>query len=419
MYFHLDLDAFFVSAERSINPKLLNKPVAIGGRSDPYIFSKKRLNRDVIFQNSGAFVSAVFIDKNRKNLPDYFCENGRIRGIVTTSSYEARAFGIKTGMSIAEAKSRCPHLIVIKPNYSLYHRLSKDLRHYMQEKVPIIEQFSIDEFFGDLHGWIEDKNIYDFLKNLQNEIFLNFKLPCSIGIAKSKWIAKLATQYAKPFGIKLVSNIDEFIKDIPIEDFPFIGKSMQKTLYKYKKYTLGDIKNSKTLLYSLSNQSKIIYDRVCGLDNEIVKEKEKRKSVGISRTFDEIADREEIKRRLYILCRHLSYMVTKLDLVPTTIYLSIRYKYTKKRKQATFNRLFNEKFLTEIVINIFIELDGNSLSPIIRLSISLSNFINKKNFVPSILDIDEDLKQYNLTKESYKLKSKYGIDIIRSAKELI
>ncbi len=148
MNFHLDLDAFFVSAKRISNPKLLGKPVAIGGRSDPYIFSKERLNRDIVFQNSGAFVSAVFIDKNESKLPDYFKDKDKIRGIVTTSSYEARSYGIKTGMSIAEAKSRCKDLIVIKPNHALYHQLSKDLRLYMQIKIPMIEQF---------------KNYFDFL----------------------------------------------------------------------------------------------------------------------------------------------------------------------------------------------------------------------------------------------------------------
>ena len=419
MYFHLDLDAFFVSAERSINPKLYGKAIAIGGRSDPYIFSKKRLQRDILFQNSGAFVSAVFIDKDTKNLPNYFCENGKIRGIVTTSSYEARKYGIKTGMSIAEAKSRCKELIVIKPNHALYHKLSKNLREYMEEHIPIIEQFSIDEFFGDLHGWIKEEDTYRFLSDIQNDILKKFKLPCSIGIAKSKWTAKLATEYAKPFGIKQVNNIDEFIKDIPIEKFPFIGKAMQKKLHKYKKFTLKDIKESKTLLYSWGNHGKTIYDRVCGIDNEIVLEKEGRKSVGISRTFDELKDRKEIQRRLYILCRHLSFMVSKLDLTPTTIYLSIRYKYSKKRKQQTFNRLFNEKFLTQIIIQTFLELDKNSLDPVIRLSISLCNFIKKEKFTPSVLNIEEDLKYHKLSRQSYKLQKKYGIDIIRSAKELI
>jgi len=419
MYFHLDLDAFFVSAERSINPKLNGKPIAIGGRSDPYIFSKKRLNRDIIFQNSGAFVSAVFIDKNEKNLPEYFKDDGRIRGIVTTSSYEARAYGIKTGMSIAEAKKRCKDLIVIKPNHIIYHKLSKQLREYMYINIPTIEQFSIDEFFGDLSGWIADDKIYEFLVNLRDDIQKKFHLPCSIGIANSKWISKLATEYAKPFGVKKINNTNEFIKEIPINKFPGIGKAMQNKLHKYKKFTLGDIQDSKTLLYSWGNTGKSIYNRVCGVDNEVVEEKAKRKSVGISRTFDPISDREEIKRRLYILCRHVIFMVSKLDLTPSTISFCVTYKYSKKQKQQSFNRLFSEQFLTDTVLETFNILDGTSNNDIIKLSVSLSNFIKKEKFIPSVINIEKDIKLQSLTRGNYELRKKYGIDILRNAKELL
>ncbi len=419
MNFHLDLDAFFVSAERINNPKLIGKPVAIGGRSDPYIFSKNRLNRDIIFQNSGAFVSAVFIDKNEENLPEYFRDKNKIRGIVTTSSYEARNFGIKTGMSIAEAKSRCKELIVIKPNHALYHNLSKQLREYMQIHIPTIEQFSIDEFFGDLSGWVEDDKIYSFLDNIKNDIYKKFKLPCSIGIAKSKWTSKLATEYAKPFGVKKIDNIEKFIQDIPIEKFPGIGKAFQIKLHKYKKFTLGDIRESKTLLYSWGNSGKCIYDRVCGNDRESVVEKVGRKSVGISRTFDAITDRKELKRRFYILNRHLIFMVSKLELIPTTLSLSIKYKYTSKRKQITFNRLLNEQFLIESIIEIFEELDKHSNNEVIKLSISLTNFIKKEKLNPSVLDIQRDIKLNSLMKNNQELRSKYGIDILRSAKELL
>ncbi len=419
MNFHLDLDAFYVSAERIANPSLNGKAVAIGGRSDPYIFSKKRLNRDVLFQNSGAFVSAVFIDRSESSLPDYFKDDKKIRGIVTTSSYEARSHGIKTGMSIAEAKARCKELIVIKPNHALYHRLSKELREYMQLHIPLIEQFSIDEFFGDLSGWVEDDEIYEFLERLKIDIFEKFKLPCSIGIAHSKWTSKLATEYAKPFGVKKIDNVDEFIKDIPIEKFPGIGKAMQKRLHKYKKFTLAEIKESKTLLYSWGNGGKSIYDRVCGCDNEAVIEKQGRKSVGISRTFDGISDRRELKRRCYILNRHLIYMVSKLGLTPTTLTLTIKYRYSSQRKQITFNRLLSEQFLIESILEIFEQLDQNCSDDVIQLSISLSNFVQKQRLHLSVLDIKQDRKLNTLMAENQKLRDKYGIDIIRSAIELL
>jgi DNA polymerase-4 len=416
---HLDLDAFFASAEITLDKSLAGKAVAIGGRSDPYIFSKERLNRDILFQNRGAFVSAVFIDKNEEKLPDYFNDNGKIRGIVTTCSYEARKYGIKTGMSISEAKQRCTKLIVIKPNHVLYHKLSQDLRQFISKKAPLVEQFSIDEFFIDLSGWIKDEDVYNFSKQLQSDVTEKFDLPCSIGISQAKWIAKLATEQAKPYGIKEVNNIDEFIHDIKIEEFPGIGKATCKRLHKYKKFTLGDIQNSKILLYSWGNQGKSIYDRVCGIDYEPIVEKFGRKSVGISRTFDPITCRIELKRRLYILSRHVVYMVSKLELVPTTLHISIQYTYDKKSRHYTFNRLFNEQFLTKKVIEIFQILDKDSTNQVIKLSISLSNFISKDRLNPSVLDINQDLKFYALMKGNLELRAKYGIDILRNAQELI
>lgn len=418
MFFHLDLDAFYVAAEQIKDRALKGKPIAIGGRSDPFIFSKTPSNRNIEFQNSGAFVSALFTSAHHENLPEYFQEEEKIRGIVTTSSYEARAFGIKTGMSLREAKKRCPNLIVIKPNHAWYQKLSKELREYLQERIPLIEQFSIDEFFGDVSGWVKDDAIEQFFKDLQDDILKTLGLPCSIGIANSKWIAKLATEYAKPYGLRWVKDIDTFIQEIPIEEFPGIGKSVCKKLHAYKKYTLGDIKSSKTLLYSWGNQGKSLYDRVSGIDNEDINTHTQRKSVGISRTFDPINDREEIIRRVFILSRHVTFMVSRLDLIPSTFSLTIGYEYGKKQKQQQFHRIFNEHFLTKECVLMFKELDQHSQNKIIRLGISLSNFVPKERLTPSVLDIQADIKYNKLMKSNMELRKKYGVDILRSAKEL-
>jgi len=130
MFLHIDIDSFFVSAERSVDPTLKNIPVAVGGRSNLEIFNKKRTHIKLMNDNSGAFVAPVFYSDKQKSFQSFFVDKiaGRekIRGIITTSSYEARAFGVKTAMPIALALQICPKLLVVPSNYPLYPALPSD-----------------------------------------------------------------------------------------------------------------------------------------------------------------------------------------------------------------------------------------------------------------------------------------------------
>ncbi|MCK4875117.1 MAG: DNA polymerase IV, partial [Sulfurimonas sp.] len=152
MKIHIDIDCFFVSAARIKDPSLKNKPVAIGGHSDTKIFSKDAKKQTVNFENSGSFVPTFYktYEESDDDLDAFKDENGKVRGILTTSSYEARAYGIKTAMNIKDALLLCPKLIIKAPNMSLYQKLSHELHEFLQTKIPLIEQASIDEFYGDL-----------------------------------------------------------------------------------------------------------------------------------------------------------------------------------------------------------------------------------------------------------------------------
>ncbi len=419
---HLDLDAFFASAHRIYDNSLHDIPIAVGGRSDPFIFDKKIKNRKMSIKNSGAFVPTLFFNENNKNnFENYFKDGNKIRGIIMTASYEARAYGIKTGMSIAEALRRCPTLLVLTPNQHLYHELSNELKVFLFKEIPLVEQYSIDEFFGDVEGWIDNKDVYQFALTLKQKIYKEFKLPISIGIANTKWIAKLATNAAKPDGIKLITKKEhfEFIKNTPIEKFPGIGKAYQKKLLSYRKKTLSDIINSKTLLYSWGRSGRELYDRVSGEDKDKIIHKKDRKSIGISRTFDPIQDRNELKRRVFILVRHLSFIVHKLNVQPSTLSFSIRYKYQEKsKKQQSFTRLFNEHFFQQIALEMFISLDIHTNFEIIRLSLSLSNFNSNIKKQYSLLEFEKDRKFHALQQAQQKLREKYGMDIIKNGCEL-
>lgn len=422
MFLHIDIDCFFVSAHRSINPEYKGIPVAVGGRSNLEIFNKKRTNIRLINNNSGAFVTPVFYSDKEKTFESVFVDNSgsqkRIRGIVTTSSYEARAFGVKTAMPLAQALQLCPTLTVIPSNYPLYHRLSFALNEYMQSKIPKIEQYSIDEFFGDVSGWIADEDVYAFAVALQTEVLDQFDIPVSIGISKAKWISKLATESAKSYGVYQVDDIDAYIKEMPIKAFPGIGKAFQKRLESYGIQTLGDIKKLKSLFYSWKKPGIQLYHRVTGTDDEGINEKSDRKSVGISRTFDAIYDVQEVKRRLLILARNITYIVIQLELNPTTYYVKINYEYGVKVKRSwRVDRIFSEQLFKSELSSVYEEIHNAKLGAI-KISVNVTNFTSQHPKTLSLLDLDSDMKQNKISHSIFELRGKYGIDIIKNALEI-
>jgi len=421
MFIHLDLDCFFISAHRTIDKSLENIPAAVGGRSNLNIFSTKKEVRK-ISENSGAFVSTILTNEGQKSFQDYFVdENGKIRGIITTSSYEARAYGVRTAMSVNEALTLCPKLKMVPPNYPLYHELSQKLFKLLEHEIPLVEQFSIDEFFGDLSGYIEDSEVVDFAYNLKQKIANELGLPISIGIANTKFLSKLITEYAKPDGVKYVKkeDIKNFTRDIPIEEFPGIGKAYQIRLKGYGIRTLGDIEKKRELFYSWKKPGIELYNRVCGInDNQIIQHRDK-KSIGIGRTFDKIYDRNEIQRRVIILSRYLCFLVKKADVNPLTYAIKIKYESNIKSKDyVNVNRIFNEEDFKFNMKKLFIKNDNHKSHGIVQLNITVSNFTKPREFTYNLFEYENDLKKRELSNKIQGLRDKFGIDIIKNASEL-
>lgn len=423
MKIHIDIDCFFVSAARIVEPQLAHKPVAIGGRSDTKIFSRNAKNQTVNFKNSGSFVPTFYkaYEKKDDDIASFKDADGRLRGILTTSSYEARAFGIKTTMSINEALQLCPELIIKAPNMSLYQELSHKLHDFLSLKIPLIEQASIDEFYGDLSGWIDDEDIEEFIDNLRHEIKRELKLPVSIGAAKTRYIAKLATTYAKPFGCKTIYpwEFDKFINPIKVEDFAGIGKSMQSKLHAAQIHTLGELRNRRGTVESWGPYARELYKRVNAESDAKIDTKHERKSIGISRTFDPLFDRAELKRRIHILARHLSFAILKLDVIPTVFHLSIAYElHQKSHINISKAERFTEKKFDALCLQLFNQADTQRRLHIIRISINCSSFTKHSKKELSLIGFHEEQKMQTLTKSAQLLREKYGIDAIKYGSEM-
>lgn len=423
MKIHIDIDCFFVSAARIVDASLEGKAVAIGGRSDTKIFTKDAKRQTANFENSGSFVPTFYkaYEESDDDINAFKDDDGRIRGILTTSSYEARAYGIKTAMSIKEALGLCPHLIIKAPNMSLYQQLSHALHEFLASKIPLIEQASIDEFYGDLQGWIEDEDVPQFIDNLRHEIKKALKIPVSIGAAKTRYIAKLATTYAKPFGSKTIypREQDRFVDPIKVEKFAGIGRSMQAKLQSAQIHTLGDLKKRRGTVESWGPYAKDLYKRVSGISDAPIVTTSKRKSIGISRTFDALHDRAELRRRVHVLARHLSFAILKLKVIPTVFHLSISYEMNQNsHKNISLCEIFTEKKFDSLCISLFNEADNQRRLHVIRLSINCSSFTRDSKKELSLIGFHDEQRMKKLTDKTQSLREKYGIDALKWGSEM-
>ncbi len=419
---HIDIDCFFVSAARIKEPSLEHLPVAIGGRSDTKIFDASAKNQTVNFENSGSFVPTFYKAYEAKDDIDGFKDaDGKIRGILTTSSYEARSFGIKTAMTIREALQLCPHLIIKAPNMSLYQELSHQLHEFLCERIPLVEQASIDEFYGDLSGWVSEESLPAFMDTLRHEIKAKLKLPVSIGAAPTRYIAKLATTYAKPFGCKIIDkyNFDAFVDSIKVESFAGIGKSMRTRLHGVQIFTLGDLRKRRGTVESWGPYAKDLYRRVNGESDAPIVTTHRRKSIGISRTFDPLFDRVELKRRVRVLARHLAFAILKLDVIPTLFHLSISYELNQSsHKNISLAEVFTEQKFNALCQELFLAADTQRRLQVIRLSINCSSFTRDSKKELSLIGFAEDQEMRLLTEKTQELREKYGIDAVKWASEM-
>ncbi|MFH1514227.1 MAG: DNA polymerase IV [bacterium] len=199
--FCLDMDCFFVSVERVLNPTLVGKPVIVGAKPNQ-------------------------------------------RGVVAACSYETRLYGVHSGMPSSRAGILCPNAIFVHGNHEHYALFSREVRATLEGYVPVVQPASIDEFFLDMTG---TERLYGPMiksaKRIKRMIYRRTKLPCTIGIGSSKMIAKIACNLAKPNGLMEIAPGDEenFLKDLPVGEMPGIGKVMQEKLHEWGVLKLGEV----------------------------------------------------------------------------------------------------------------------------------------------------------------------------------
>jgi len=286
--FHLDLDAFFISVERILDPTLEGKPVVVGG--DPHG-----------------------------------------RGVVAACSYEARKYGLHSAMPIGEAFRLCPNGIYLHGHHQEYTNYSKAVERLLESYAPLIEQASIDEFYMDFTGCGKTYGPPLVLaRRLQEEVLRELSLPCSIGIGSNKTIAKIASDFMKPRGITFVvpGMEKEFLRRMPVEALPGVGKVTLKELNAKGFYKVGDIAklSGDYLAAAFGKHGLDLWNKANGMGNDCLSVSYERKSISKENTFaEDVSDKKKVEKELFHLTGHVCQSLRNKNWLTATISIKLRY----------------------------------------------------------------------------------------------
>ena len=337
---HVDMDAFYASVEQLDNPELRGKPVAVGGTSE--------------------------------------------RGVVSTASYEARKFGVRSAMSSVIAMQNCPDLIFVKSNFKRYHEVSDQIRKIFYEFTDKVEPLSLDEAYLDV---TENKKGNPSASLIAEEIRKKIKektgLNASAGISINKFIAKVASDINKPNGQKTVppSEVIDFLEKLDIKKFFGVGKVTVQKMYRHGIFTGKDLKekSNEYLDEHFGKSGRFYYNVVRGKHFSEVKTSRTRKSLAAERTFSEnISSEIFMIKKLEDIAKEVENRLKKSKVAGKTITLKIKYSdFTLQTRSKTLPYYISDK---NVIVETVKELlyQSTMKNSVRLLGISLSNLNTDK-----------------------------------------
>jgi DNA polymerase IV (DinB-like DNA polymerase) len=325
-------------------------------------------------------------------------KEGKGRGVISTCSYEARTFGLHSGMPISQAYSRCPHGIYLRPNSNKYHKASQQVMGVLKKYSKDFQQMGNDEAYLDLTDTCFNyEEAKENAKKIQREISEKTGLTISIGIAPTKSLAKIASDCNKPNGITLFKpeNFKALLKDMDITRVPGIGKKTKVYFYKKGIKKIGDILNTtlSKMVNLFGEHGKWIWNVVNGFDNRKVKEfQEERKSISAERTFfEDTDDFSVILSKLGDINEKIHKTITKHHIAYKTVSLKIRFEgyHTYTRAKTLPFHIQDKERVLKVILELFSEFSRN-LKKVRLVGIKLSN-----------LERNHKVRQSNLLNYAY------------------
>lgn len=281
------MDAFFASVEQLDHPEWRGKPVIVGGSADG-------------------------------------------RGVVSAASYEARAFGVRSAMPSAQAARLCPDAVWARGRFDRYRELSTAMREIFQEFTPLVQQVSIDEAYLDVtptaHRPGDPAGVAHQIQDRVDQLGLS----CSIGVATSKTVAKIASDHNKPHGITVVPPGQEaaFLAPLPVGAIPGVGAATATRLREVGMRTLGDLAamDEQSALQLLGSWGPELARRACGIDDRPVHEDDGVKSVSHEHTFSQdVRERTDVEAAVRELVGRVASRLRRKGLAARTLTLKLRY----------------------------------------------------------------------------------------------
>lgn len=363
---HIDLNAFFVRCEELLDPSIVGKAVIIG-------------------------------------------HSGR-GGIVSTCSYKAREYGVTSGMPTWQALEKCPNAILLNDHFEFYHQKSHEFFNFVKRYAKKIEIASVDECFVDMTE--ESKtipNFNTFLRTFQEKLLKEVGLKCSIGVAPTKFLAKMASDLKKPMGITIIRRRDvrKILDPLPICSFYGIGKKTAPKLESKGIKTIGDLAK---LINNEDYETKlmlgkfyyVIKDWINGYgSDEVDVEPFDPKSIGHSTTFlHDTNSIEEIKEYMNELSKRVSEEAKKKNKIGNKVQIVLKTNEFKLiNRSVTLSKPTND--YSTIYHEAIVLLEKHLGSHIIRLcGVTLQNLIDQEDYVEqlSIFDNFDEIDEQNATK---------------------
>ena len=346
-------------------------------------------------------------------------DESKRHGIVLAKSPLAKSKGIKTAMSIYEAKKICPDLLVFSPDMEWYQECSKQLMNYLKEYSPSIEQFSIDECFIDFSGTSYlYKDYIELAHKIKDEIYDKFGFTVNIGVANNKLCAKMASDFLKPNKVHTLFK-DEIVKKLwplDVSELFMVGKSTSNKLHNMNINTIKDLANTdiNKLEKYFKNYSIYLHNASLGIDDSpVISEKEERKSISVEKTLErDLGDEEKIKSILISELEEVISVLRSKKLFAKTI--TIIYKdinFRKKSSQITMEKYSNDiKELKDKLIELF---ENSYDGKMVRLiGVRLSNFTKNQDYQLSIFNINDEDNHDDLENMIDEINQKFGSNVI-------
>jgi DNA polymerase-4 len=367
---HMDLDTFFVSCERLVNPKLNGLPLIIGGTSD--------------------------------------------RGVVASCSYEARKFGVRSAMPMKFALRLCPQAKVIKGDMELYSNKSHEVTSIIEEQAPVVEKASIDEFYLDISGMDKFFGCYKWTTELTSKIMKESGLPISFALSVNKTVSKIGTGEAKPIGkLEIAENmVRPFLNPLPIQKIPGLGDVTSQLLSRIGIRTIHKLSEMPAdVLQQLIGKNGVeLWKKANGIDNNPVEPYSERKSISTEHTFEkDTIDIPKLKALIVGMVEKLAFQLRSEEWLTSTVAVKIRYNnFDTETKQCKVAYTSCDHILIDKVTDLF----DKAYDRRMRLRLIGIRFTGLVRGTYQIDMFDDTSEMMSLYQAIDKMKNRFGFDAI-------